>query len=111
MNLTSETGFWRGRRVLVTGCTGLVGAWTTRALVARGAHVVGLVRDKVAGTDLQRGGLWRKIDRVHGRLENMALVERVVNEYEIQPSVPPCPPSRPTFAARIICWRRRDAAA
>ena len=84
MNLTSETGFWRGRRVLVTGCTGLVGAWTTRALVARGAHVVGLVRDKVAGTDLQRGGLWRKIDRVHGRLENMALVERVVNEYEIQ---------------------------
>ena len=41
MNLTPETGFWRGRRVLVTGCTGLVGAWTTRALVARGAHVVG----------------------------------------------------------------------
>lgn len=79
-----DNGFWRGRRVLITGCTGLVGAWTTRALVARGAHVVGLVRDRVAGSDLRRGGLIRKIDRVHGRLEDFQFLERVVNEHEIQ---------------------------
>jgi len=79
-----DDGFWRGRRVLITGCTGLVGAWTTRALVARGAHVVGLVRDRVAGSDLRRGGLIRKIDRVHGRLEDFQFLERVVNEHEIQ---------------------------
>lgn len=78
-----DNGFWRGRRVLITGCTGLVGAWTTRALVARGAHVVGLVRDRVAGSDLRRGGLIRKIDRVHGRLEDFQFLERVVNEHEI----------------------------
>ena len=34
MSETEE--FWRDRRVLVTGCTGLVGAWTTRALLERG---------------------------------------------------------------------------
>lgn len=79
-----DNGFWGGRRVLITGCTGLVGAWTTRALVARGAHVVGLVRDRVAGSDLRRGGLIRKIDRVHGRLEDFQFLERVVNEHEIQ---------------------------
>ena len=81
---SSETTFWRGRRVLVTGCTGLVGSWTTRLLVARGAHVVGLVRDRVPGSDLMRSGLMRRIDRVHGDLEDLPLLERTVNEYEIQ---------------------------
>src|SRR5688572_32693812 len=45
------------RRVFVTGCTGLVGSWTVRALLERGAHVVGLVRDGVPGSELVRAGL------------------------------------------------------
>ena len=69
---------------LVTGASGFVGSAVARALVARGAHVVGLVRDRVAGSDLRRGGLIRKIDRVHGRLEDFQFLERVVNEHEIQ---------------------------
>ena len=40
---------WRRRRVLVTGCTGLLGSWLTEWLVDRGADVVGLVRDRVPG--------------------------------------------------------------
>ena len=81
----SETeGFWRDRRVLVTGCTGLVGAWTTRALLERGAHVVGIVRDQVHGSELVRGGLDRRIDVVRGCVEDERLMERSLAEYEIQ---------------------------
>jgi len=79
-----QDNFWRDRRVFVTGCTGLVGSWTVRALHERGAHVVGLVRDQVAGAELVRTGLLAKIDVVHGCVENQPLVERAVAEYEIQ---------------------------
>jgi CDP-glucose 4,6-dehydratase len=77
-------GFWQDRRVFVTGCTGLVGAWTTRALVERGAHVVGLVRDQVFGSELRRSEFDRKIDVVRGCVESEELIERVLTEYEIQ---------------------------
>jgi CDP-glucose 4,6-dehydratase len=82
--MIAAEGFWRDRRVLVTGCTGLVGAWTTRALVERGAHVVGLVRDRVHGSELVRAGLVAKIDVVRGCVEDAPLLERAVGEYEIQ---------------------------
>ena len=76
--------FWQDRRVFVTGCTGLVGAWTVQMLLDRGAHVVGLVRDHVPGSKLQREGLLQRIDVVHGALEDQAVVERAINEYEVQ---------------------------
>jgi CDP-glucose 4,6-dehydratase len=79
-----RNGFWRDRRVFVTGCTGLVGAWTVRALLKQGAHVVGLVRDHVAGSELVRKRLLQRIDIVHGDLENQPLLERALGEYEIQ---------------------------
>jgi CDP-glucose 4,6-dehydratase len=40
--LTDADGFWKGRRVLVTGAAGLLGGWVTPALVAAGADVIGL---------------------------------------------------------------------
>jgi CDP-glucose 4,6-dehydratase len=76
--------FWTDRRVLVTGCTGLVGAWTVRALLERGAHVVGLIRDSVAGSELHRSGLSQRMDIVHGAVESEPLVRRALAEYEIQ---------------------------
>src|SRR5437899_3746902 len=82
--MSNKDVFWQDRRVFVTGCTGLVGAWTVRALLERGAHVVGLVRDQVAGSELVRGGLMERIDVVHGCVENQPLLERALGEYEIQ---------------------------
>jgi CDP-glucose 4,6-dehydratase len=82
--MTVPQDFWQDRRVFVTGCTGLVGAWTTRALLERGAHVVGLIRDRVAGSELHRSGLDRRIDVVRGCVESEELIERVLAEYEIQ---------------------------
>jgi CDP-glucose 4,6-dehydratase len=77
-------GFWQDRRTFVTGCTGLVGAWTVRALLDRGAHVVGLVRDQVPGSELHRGGFLNRIDVVRGCVEDYHLLERALAEYEIQ---------------------------
>lgn len=82
--MNDKDGFWQDRRVFVTGCTGLVGSWTVRALLERGAHVVGLVRDQVASSELQRSGLAQRIDIVHGAVENQPFLERALAEYEIQ---------------------------
>ena len=79
-----SNAFWRDRRVFVTGCTGLVGAWTTRALVEQGAHVVGLIRDQVAGSELSRNGMIHRIDVVRGCVEDYELMERTMAEYEVQ---------------------------
>src|SRR3954468_9337857 len=81
---STGNGFWQDRRVLVTGCTGLVGSWTVRALLERGAHVIGLVRDQVAGSELGRAGLLSRIDVVQGCVENQPLLERALAEYEVQ---------------------------
>src|SRR5712691_1017035 len=82
--MSQANGFWQDRRVFVTGCTGLVGSWTVRALRERGAHVVGLIRDQVAGSELVRSGYLQQIDVVHGCIENQPLLERALAEYEIQ---------------------------
>jgi CDP-glucose 4,6-dehydratase len=82
--MSSLNGFWQDRRVFVTGCTGLVGAWTVRALHERGAHVVGLVRDQVTGSELARSGLLARIDVVRGSVEDQPLLERALAEYEIE---------------------------
>jgi CDP-glucose 4,6-dehydratase len=42
MTSIAEGGFWRGRRVLVTGHTGFKGAWLCALLLRRGAAVAGL---------------------------------------------------------------------
>ena len=80
--MTSD--IWQRRRVFVTGCTGLLGGWLTDWLVERGADVVGLIRDAVPGSNFYRLGLDTRVISVRGSLEDAALLERIVNEYEIE---------------------------
>ncbi len=75
--------FWKDRNVFVTGCTGLLGSWLTEALVEKGANVVGLIRDLVPRSNLRELGCWEKINIVRGEVEDCPLLERVLNEYEI----------------------------
>lgn len=75
--------FWRFRNVLVTGCTGLLGGWVVQDLVARGAQVVGLVRDWVPQSRLLTEDLLAKMVTVRGIVEDQATIERTLNEYEI----------------------------
>ncbi|NLE99424.1 MAG: NAD-dependent epimerase/dehydratase family protein [Anaerolineales bacterium] len=75
--------FWLDRPVFVTGCTGFLGSWLTIALVKAGASVVGLIRDEVPFSELRRSGYQDRIALVHGSVTDYKLVERALNEYEI----------------------------
>lgn len=79
-----QSSFWLDRKVLVTGCTGLVGSWLVHDLVEAGADVIGLIRDQVHRSHLVRMGLDRKITVVRGGVEDYELMERVLNEHEVQ---------------------------
>lgn len=69
--------------MLVTGATGLLGSWLTAELVARGAVVTALVRDHVPFSLLYELGLDARINAVRGELENYALMERILAEYDV----------------------------
>lgn len=77
------TGFWQDRPVLVTGATGLVGSWTIRRLLALGADVVCLVRDRVPQSEFHRAGLDAHVSSVRGDVRDQALLERLLGEYEV----------------------------
>ncbi len=76
--------FWNERRVFVTGGTGLVGSWLTRALVERGAYVVALVRDADPQSELVKSGTLQKVSVVSGALEDYATLERAITEHETE---------------------------
>jgi CDP-glucose 4,6-dehydratase len=78
-----QDSFWRDRPVLVTGCTGMLGSWLTIALVEAGSLVVGLVRDEVPFSHLRRSSYQDCIAVVRGDVTDYSLVERALNEYEI----------------------------
>ncbi len=78
-----NSSLWRDRPTLVTGATGLVGAWLVRELVACEADVVCLVRDWVPGSEIVRSKLLERVKTVRGDIRDRDLLERVLGEYEI----------------------------
>ena len=76
--------FWRDRPVLVTGATGLLGGWIVKALVELGADVVCLVRDWVPQSEVVRAGVLERVKVARGDVRDQAVLERVLNEFEIQ---------------------------
>ena len=79
-----DPSFWRDRRVLVTGCTGVLGSWLTAKLAELGADVVGLVRDWVPQSHVVRSGTLDRIKVVRGSVTDEEIVNRIFAEYEIQ---------------------------
>jgi CDP-glucose 4,6-dehydratase len=79
---SSPRASWNGRCVLVTGATGMVGAWLVKELVANGAFVVALVVDSDPQSELYRSGVDSEVTIVNGGLEDMAALERAVNRWE-----------------------------
>lgn len=75
--------FWLDRPTLVTGATGLVGGWLVKRLLAAKADVVCLIRDRVPQSELTRTGLAVRVKVVQGDVQDQALLERVLGEYEI----------------------------
>ena len=82
-------GFWWNKNVLITGCTGLVGSWLTKFLIDEGANIIGLVRDVIPKSILWSNSkdfnsIKNKLTVVHGSLEDYQVLERTINEYEIE---------------------------
>jgi len=82
-NVDGMSRDWGGRRVLVTGATGMVGSWLTKELLARGAAVVTFVLDADPQSELLRSGDLQRTEVVNGCLESFADVERAVNTREV----------------------------
>lgn len=76
--------FWLHRNVFITGATGLLGSALTKSLVEKGANVTILVRDNVPKSNLYREGTINKVAVVRGDLADYLLIERSLNEYEIE---------------------------
>jgi CDP-glucose 4,6-dehydratase len=75
--------FWAGRRVFVTGATGLVGSWLVPALLERGADVVALVRDADPQSELIRSRTIERVTVVNGAVEDLAVVERALVHHRV----------------------------
>lgn len=82
-NSSGSSAFWRDRPVLVTGGTGLLGGWMVHALVEAGADVVALVRDWVPRSEFVATRLIEKVRVVRGDIREQDVVERTLNEYEV----------------------------
>lgn len=78
------TKTWRHRRVLLTGATGLVGGWVLERLLGAGADAICLVRDQVPRARASVMGSLARSTVVTGSLERYDLLERIVNEYEVE---------------------------
>ncbi|MBI5640905.1 MAG: GDP-mannose 4,6-dehydratase [Nitrospirae bacterium] len=74
---------WNNKNVFLSGCTGLLGSWLTDELLSLGANVIGLERDHVPKSRLYREGLADRINIVYGNLEDYQIIERALNEYEV----------------------------
>ena len=79
--VASSGGFWRGKRVLLTGHTGFKGAWTALWLEQIGAEVTGFAlappedRDCVFSSVKQ----WPKLNSIIGDLRDPAAITRAVH--------------------------------
>lgn len=77
-----KKNFWDGRSVLVTGANGFLGSWLTEKLVESNAEVVALIRDQLPLSKFN-SEIKDKVIIVNGSLEDYELIERSLNEHEI----------------------------
>src|SRR6185312_13382685 len=71
------------RSAFVTGGYGLLGSWLCRALLDRGVRVAVLQRDEAAVTALALDGTEARCTVVRGDVRDVALIERVLGEEEV----------------------------
>jgi CDP-glucose 4,6-dehydratase len=76
-----DTGFWRGRRVLVTGHTGFKGSWLTLWLEGLGAEVAGLSNDVPTTPSLfELARVGEGVPWIKGDVRDLGAVERALDE-------------------------------
>jgi nucleoside-diphosphate-sugar epimerase len=78
-----ESAGWRGLRVLVTGGTRFLGEAAVELLLASGAEVIGLVRDRAAAATLARHQIAGRVRMVHGRSDDLFRVHSAMAIHEV----------------------------
>lgn len=81
--MDAHTSPWRGRRVLVTGCTGFLGGAVTRVLLDRGATVIGLVRQRTGGSEFVAERDAGQFHSIHGRAEDAIRLHSAMAVHEV----------------------------
>ncbi len=79
----NDNAFWKGRPVLVTGATGLIGSWLVKELLGRDAKVVALVLDADPQSELLRSRDIEACNVVNGSLADFSAVERAINLHDV----------------------------
>ena len=82
--ITRDPKFWQDRPTLVTGGTGLVGAWLVKRLIAASADVTCIIRDWVPQSELSASSAIEKVKVVRGDICEEGLLERTLAEHEIR---------------------------
>ncbi|MEH1841241.1 MAG: GDP-mannose 4,6-dehydratase [Nostoc sp.] len=81
--MSNSSNFWQDRPIFITGATGLVGGWLVKHLLTVGADIVCLVRDWIPQSFLIQSRVLEKIKVVRGDIFDQALLQRTLEEYEI----------------------------
>jgi CDP-glucose 4,6-dehydratase len=74
---------WKDKNVFVTGATGLLGPWLIKDLLAKQANVFVLIRDSIPNSTFFLDGLSEKTNIIWGDLLDRDLLQRVLNECNI----------------------------
>ena len=82
--MAPKNGFWKGRTVMITGASGLVGSWLVEELLSLGAKPVCVLRDRVPDSRFFSEGFAEKVVVASGDLQDSHSLERTMNEYEPQ---------------------------
>ncbi len=83
MSWEPDSGFWRHRKVAVTGGTGFLGSHLIAALCGLEADVVVVVRDDVPLGSVHEAW-WNRVVRSHGDVRDQGYMEEVLGESEAQ---------------------------
>ncbi|MBN1157024.1 GDP-mannose 4,6-dehydratase [Candidatus Woesearchaeota archaeon] len=78
-----EKNNWEEKNVFVTGGSGFVGSWLTKKLLEKNANVTVLVRDEVKNSGLNLLNV-EGYNVVRGDITDYSVVERALNEFEIE---------------------------
>lgn len=73
-----EVKFWKNRRVLISGATGLVGSWLTDRLIALQSHVTVLLQDVHVQSPFIEHSKNKNVHIVYGQLEELAHIEKAL---------------------------------
>lgn len=83
LEVKSNSSFWNGRSVFVTGGTGFVGSWLVKKLLAAKAQIILLVKETNPQSEICRSGDIDKVAITYGSVEDFRVLEAAINLYEI----------------------------